>query len=263
MDSIKIELISIFKNYKSKLIAIVFTNIIVELDSIEVFKQLVLTLWNQGKNRIKKKRVSHIFFSKFELFPGNFQVSNKLLKVKLPIEIEGENPRNLIESDDLELPIRFVNKLKDRIKMKKTLKINEHNKDTFTRNLEIDTPTEYYKENSVDQDKPITKLEDVSISKKHRKGCLSSEHKFLAGCEVEVEKEEEISNNIKMLKEINFLDDNNFTIKRCDKFYYAELHNKCGHAYGDILTNRQGISCLFDGLHYNITRLNFWQIYYL
>lgn len=262
MDSTKIELISVFKNYKSKLIAIVFTNIIVELDSVDVFKQLILTLWNQGKDRIKKKRISHIFFSKFELFSGNFQVSDKLLKVKLPVEIEGENPKNLIESGDLELPVRFVNKLKDRIKIKKILKINEHNKDTFTRNLEIDTPTEYYKDNPSNQNESINELGVVSTSEKCKREQLNQQ-KFLAECEIEVDKEEEISNSIKMLKEINFLEDNNFTVRKCDKFYYAELHSKCGHAYGDILTNRQGISYLFDGLHHNITRLNFWQIYYL
>lgn len=281
MEQDKIEIVSVFRNIRNTLFAFVLTNVRMKEEITSEFKSLLLKLWLLGKSKVVKKRTSLIFFTKFEVPNEKFSVGETIFKIKQPFQFVGEDPSLIIESDDVSFPDRLKSKLKDKIILKEPLRIKKSSRSTFIENIEVDTPTEYISDEMVTQENKGGKLEPDKIGEgvviQNKKNVTVDDTSKECGglraqtcykleevdCIIEPEFKDEVSNNIKMLKEINFLEEGKFVVKKTSQFYYAVMDTKCGHAWGDILTNRSGYSELFNGKHLNISRLNFFQIYYL
>lgn len=281
MEQDKIEIVAVFRNIKNTLFSFVLTNVKMRDEITNEFKSLLLKLWLLGKSKVVKKRTSLIFFSKFEVPNGKFSVGETIYKIKSPFQFEDEDPSLIIESNEMGFPDRLKSKLKDKIILKEPLSIKKSNKANFIENIEVETPTEFFD----DKDVTVTKKEETTQptttkivedlkgeskikTEKTREAIIKTksldcQEIVEVDCTIDPEFKDEISNNIKMLKEINFLEEGRFVIKKTKQFYYALMHTKCGHAWGDILTNRSGFSNLYNGKHLNITRLDFFQIYYL
>lgn len=280
MNQDKIEIVSVFRNIKKTLFSFVLTNVKMKDNITEEFKSLLLKLWTLGKSKVVKRRESLIFFSKFEVPNDRFSVGETIYKIKQPFQFVDEDPSLIIESNDISFPDRLKSKLKDKIILKEPLSLKKSSRTNFIENIEVDTPTEYIDddqrllveniiESSKDSRKLLTKEYDTRIDMKPLISEGNVESKKLDSkqeednCDIEPEFQDEICNNIKMLKEINFLEEGKFTVKKTKQFYYAVMNTKCGNAWGDVLTNRGGYSDLYDGRHLNITRLSFFQLYYL
>lgn len=280
MNQDKIEIVSVFRNIKNTLFSFVLTNVKMKDNITEEFKSLLLKLWILGKSKVVKRRESLIFFSKFEVPNDRFSVGETIYKIKQPFQFVDEDPSLIIESNDISFPDRLKSKLKDKIILKEPLSLKKSSKVNFIENIEVDTPTEYIDDDqkllvndviqgSKDSKTLLTEKYDIRIDKEVMNGEENIESEKLGykqkegNCDIEPEFRDEVYNNIKMLKEINFLEEGKFTVKKTKQFYYAVMDTKCGNAWGDVLTNRSGYSDLYNGKHLNITRLDFFQLYYL
>lgn len=285
MEQDKIEIVAVFRNIKNTLFSFVLTNVKMKDEITDEFKSLLLKLWTLGKSKVVKRRTSLIFFTKFEVPNGRFSVGETIYKIKQPFQFTDEDASLIIESSETGFPDRLKSKLKDKIILKEPLSIKKSNRANFIDNIEIDTPTKFIDEDEIKtkvegtkkvptkaniktddiRGRDVPKLvveEDMSKINKIEEelGCHELEG---VDCIIEPEFRIEISNNIKMLKEINFLEEGKFVVRRSSQFYYAVMNTKCGCAWGDVLTNRSGYSELYNGKHLNLTRLDFFQLYYL
>lgn len=284
MEQDKIEIVAVFRNIKKTLFSFVLTNVKMKDEITDEFKSLLLKLWLLGKSKVVKRRTSLIFFTKFEVPNGRFSVGETIYKIKQPFQFIEEDPSLIIESSDTSFPERLKSKLKDKIILKEPLTIKRSNRNNFIENIEVETPTKFVddevttlpiehkglklEKTEVRAESTITKEElkvkiegkEESVEVVINKSCYKLEG---VDCIIEPKFRNEVIDNIKMLKEINFLEEGKFVVKRTSQFYYAVMDTKCGHAWGDVLTNRSGQSQLYNGKHLNTTRLNFFQLYYL